>query len=121
MEQIRIDKKRLVDTLTINREKHTAKAVAAKEGYRLELIETLEKLLGQAKSGDKIDHNLDLSHPEDYTKEYDAVLQMLDFEQNQEVVLSNRDFRRYVLDEWDWQRSFGGSNSLYLSKVGYKD
>ena len=47
--------------------------------------------------------------------DYERVLSMLSLSLDDEVKLGEADYRRYVLDEWEWQGSFATNTTSYLA------
>ena len=44
--------------------------------------------------------------PTSHEKDYDIAIEMLEWHQGEEFRLERDQFRQYVQDRWDWQRSF---------------
>ena len=51
--------------------------------------------------------------PENHTRDYERVIQMLERSLDETVSLSETDFRAYVQDDWDWKRAFLTSSAQY--------
>lgn len=49
------------------------------------------------------------SAPESHQKDYEKAIKILDFECKNTIVLSEKDYKQYLLDEWEWTRSFNNS------------
>lgn len=58
--------------------------------------------------------NINLSRPRSNEKSYQMALDMLNYDINEEVVLSDKEFQNLVQDKWDWSREFDFSKSIYL-------
>lgn len=116
MRTCKVKKSQLITTLRENREKHQREFQDAWKGYQDALITAFQKRLEQAKAlkpGGSVSHSITLDTPTDHTAEYDRALKMLEWEQDEILVLSMNDFNCYVMDDWDWQRSFKAIASNY--------
>lgn len=114
MQNITVDKLRLQETLEKNRDKHRALFLQAQEKYRERVIEELDRRLADARSGRKIDIFISLPEPEDYTGEFDTAISMVEWDENETITLSERDFQRYVLNKWEWAHAFAANTTSYL-------
>lgn len=113
MEEITVNKAKLIETMKANREKHHEIVVEAQEGFRQKVIERLDELLELARDGRKINLHIGLAMPEDHTDEYDTVIGMLELDLDDTVLLDMSQYRQWVQDQWGWQRSFTTSNAVY--------
>jgi len=115
MQSVKVDTAHLRTIVQTNRDAHHKVFIEAMEGYRKLAIEELEHSIQEAKAGRKIHRLILLEEPVDQTKQYDTILRMLSLTTEAEVTLSYREFRQYVMDEWDWMDQFVMSNSRYVS------
>lgn len=118
MNKITVKKKKLVSTLRDNRKKHNEDFHEATVGYQEEMIEFLRGKLDSVTAGEKI--NLFDNYPkepESHVESYDEVILMLEYGEDTELALESHDFKRYVLDKWEWKREFEVSNAGYLNKL----
>jgi hypothetical protein len=44
--------------------------------------------------------------PEDHTKDYDQVIEMLKMSVDEELEIESDQFACYVMDDWDWKEDF---------------
>jgi len=117
MNKITVKKDKLVKTLRFNRKKHQEDFNKALDGYRETLVEYLENQLGKAMNKEDVDFHSDYPiKPSSYVEQYDEVILMLEYGEDTEMALESHDFKRYVLDKWDWKRNFEVSNAGYLNK-----
>ena len=65
MDEIKVDKARLIKTLKKNRRKHRAIFLKAQEVYREQMIKELDRALDEAKNGGAIRRGFSLPVPED--------------------------------------------------------
>lgn len=113
MDEITVNKAKLIATMKENRERHHAIVLEAQTGFRVKVIERLDEMLKLAASGQKINLNVGLAMPEDHTDEYDTVIGMLELDINETVLLDMTQYRQWVQDQWGWQRSFTTTNAYY--------
>ena len=113
MESIRVNKAELLTTLEANRAKHRQIFEEACDGYQKAVIKELEAQLKRAKEGIRQTMLISIPAPIDQTKEYDRAVAMLKMSVDKEVLLSELDFRCYVLDDWDWKQRFLASSRAY--------
>jgi len=116
MDTITVIKTDLLDTLTRNREEHRTMFLAAQDRYRDQMVEELDRALRDAREGRKIKRAFALPVPEDYTSTFDTVIEMLAWDQNDTVELTQQDFQRYVQNKWEWERSFASNTGSYLAQ-----
>ena len=114
MKSVRINKDKLLGTVKENREVHIADYNEAMEGYREELEERLVDKLESLRAGELPSQNFrDLPIPQVHTDEYDQAISMLEFSVDDTIELEHREFRQYVLDQWDWKAIFAASTANY--------
>jgi len=113
MKAIKVNKVDLIQILEKNRKEHRAIFEEALEGYKKAIIAELERRLVRAKKGKIIDHIINVQQPTDQTKDYDRALGMLKMSLENEVELTEQDYRSYVLDDWNWKSQFLASNAFY--------
>lgn len=118
MENIKIEKKSLLEIIKKNRAEHEAIFLKAQEGFRKTIIEVMELGLAAARAGKKVDRVLWTIEPMNQTKDYDRAIRMIEMSVDDTVELSEDDFNSYVLDDWSWKERFTVNNvtSGYSSK-----
>ena len=113
---------KLLTALTANREQHIKDYDEAVINYKKILIEELEKMLGLAKEGQAVGHNIALRKPESHVKQYDQAITMLNMTSDTEIEIDGYVFAQLVMDEWDWQDSFTSNTKSFstfsLSRPG---
>lgn len=111
------EKAAVLTRLTKNRNGHRDKVLKAQEVYQQKVIEELETRLDQAKNGQPVDPSFlgRFPIPEDYTKEYDRVIDRIQSQLGSTVLLTDHEFNQYMRDEWDWQNRFVASSAAYLA------
>ena len=118
MQKITVPKKKLLEILKVNREKHKTDFDAAHDVWRTDVIEAMQKNLDDAKAGKKPETYIHLDEPKSQLDEYDTIIGMLELATEFEVMLDSREYSQYVQDKWIWKEHFYASNSGYLSKAG---
>lgn len=115
METVTIKKEILLERVRQNRDAHRKLIQKAREGHRARAILEFEEQLLRAKAGRRFKTDLRLIEPEDHTGDYDRLIEMLELSANDLIALRERDFRRYVQDDWDWKEEFQHSVARYLN------
>ena len=113
MRHVTVDRDEFIEKVTVNRDQHRAVFDKAHEGYRARLTLELERRIKDLRRGRRIDHYIRLPEPEDHTGDYDRILQMAVMSLHDEIELSETEFARYVMDQWDWKDAFEETTSLY--------
>jgi len=113
MQNVKVDRTAVLERVKTNREQHRKIVLEAMEGYRTAVIKELDRMLSDAKEGKRIRTRVELIAPQDHTREYDTVIDMLQMSVENEVTLTSVDFMRYVRDEWEWQHQFLEANAAY--------
>ncbi len=125
MNDITVEKTKLIEALRKNREAHRKIFLEAQDGYRAAAIAEFEKRLRAMRDGKKFSVTVHLVAPMDQTKDYDRAIAMLEMSENAMIELSELDFRCYVMDEWSWKHQFNTSNRGYslslASSLGSQD
>ena len=103
----------LLAILKKNRSGHRMIFSEAWEEYRAQVIKAMEHNLDQAREGGDIRLSLSMRIPEDHTEEYDAVIGLLELSTDDTVELTAHDYERFVLDRWEWKRSFEANTMSY--------
>lgn len=109
-----VEKNEIMRVIEKNRESHRTIFKEAIEGYRKKALEVLQQHIKEIEAG-KFFTYISMTQPEDHTRDYDRVLDMLKRHQDSEISLSEPDYAMYVLDDWQWKRQFLTSNSQYSS------
>lgn len=123
MREVKIDRSRLAKTVTANRQKHVEEYELALDGYKQQLANRLKDLTKQVRTAiaDQIlevqVNTFDLPQPENHVSDYDTVLEMIDFSVDTEFVLTQQEFKQYVLDEWHWTAQLVSSNKFYAASM----
>jgi hypothetical protein len=114
MQTIKIETEQLLKVIKENRTKHIRDYFDSYAGYREEAIKKLKEILSDAEKGKKIRTFFTLHEPENHTDDYDRIITMLEMTSDISVEIIQRDFDRYVMDNWEWTDRVSETNALYL-------
>ena len=112
---VTVHKNALLCRLKENRDNHLDLYKKAYEGYRKAIISDLEFKLDRIKDRKEIQLHIRHSPPEDHTKDYDDVIDMLEMHNGDEMTLTQSQFVCYVRDDWGWKKQWTTSNSAYVN------
>lgn len=110
---IKMTTRHLLETVSKNRDKHKEIVHKAIDKYKELAIKEFEKHIKSIKSGKRVRRYLSLVEPKDHTKDYDLIISMLKVHTEGYIEISAREYKNYVLDEWDWTDNFVTTNSSY--------
>jgi len=117
MKEITINKKNLVTTLYKNMETHNKEYNEVMVKYLAMAVKAVDKLLKKLKKGEvNTSLYIDLQKPKSNVQDYKTAIEMLELEVNTNVTISEREFRQYIKNEWEWTRSFEFSKTTYLDQ-----
>ena len=109
-QKINVSKTRLLETLRYNRTEHAKELVILRKNY----LDTIRgKLETAEKDLTKVNEIRHVLPPEDHTKDYDQLIAMLEYADNQNIDLTSSEFDQFVQDNWDWKDRNRNSSSLY--------
>lgn len=142
--KIEVNRLKLIETLTANREKHKQDYREALDGYKAMALEKLQQGYEDAKV--KLDKNLlrgkgaiaefdpnnprgvsdyltlvesiqvELRVPRDFSKDYDAAIDMAKWDVRETLELTHAEFQCFVRDVWDWTSDFANTTMMYSNK-----
>ena len=140
---VTVDRMKLLETLRSNRDTHTKSYRESVAGYKEQASAALKKQLEAAKKA--IDDNAEmiavkidrfdpdeplgdqvvvlgkisftLEVPKDHTASYDVAIQMAEWEVGETIELTQSQFQCFVMDRWDWKKSFEYLNKSYTGKI----
>lgn len=113
--------------LRINLETHREEYDTALQGYWLEVEEQAKNIASKARAlakeavSDKKPENfhgwsITARRPEDHSKDYERVIDMLELAQETTIKLNEHTFATYVRDEWEWKQDFLATSAFYSGK-----
>lgn len=115
MDKVTVNKNELLATLRENRDKHVETYERAAAGYRERAIRLLNERLELAKSEKNFDLHFNLQEPTDHTDEYNQAIKMLEMSVEDHVVITDYEFRQFVMDKWNWKDTFVTTTSMYIN------
>jgi hypothetical protein len=111
---MKFNRQRLIEVLTENRAKHRKEYDEAVEEYWQAVRRKLDKIMVKYKNRENVGYVVTMPRPStSHEKDYDRVLQMLQMAVETEVSLSEKDFARYILDDWEWKDDFNTTKGSY--------
>ena len=116
MQNIKVDKTKLIDILKNNLKTHTDEYNEALDGYHAEVTKCLTEALNKAIDGVEYVTHIRLDKPLTNTESYETVIGMLELDTSEIIELNEHEYRQYVQDNWDWSRNAKLVNSTYLGK-----
>ena len=120
MDKMRFNKSELLQVINKNREEHIKTYEEAVAGYKGELIKCLEAMVQMAKEDKAYFSSVEIKRPESHVEDYDNVIQMLEMCTDEEILLTDLEFRHYIRDQWHWQEHFLMSNSKWSASAREK-
>lgn len=111
---INVNKNRLIKTIKSNKENHIIEYGEAVTAYKIEVHKQLDKLRDKIDSG-SLDINFDLTKPINNEENYDKIVEMFEWEENELVELGQDEFREYVQDETAFALQAKMSNTFYTA------
>ncbi|KKL88664.1 hypothetical protein LCGC14_1922450 [marine sediment metagenome] len=105
----------LLETVKENYALHRQKFEEAMDGYKIKVIELLEEHIQRIRDNAPEKVFIQLPMPEDHSKDYERVIEMLKWSGDTHLVLDESEFATYVLDQWGWQEGFSQTYAMYSS------
>jgi hypothetical protein len=115
LDTVRLRKDDLIAAIRGNRDGHRAAFLQAQQGWHTIVLEELERRLADARAGRKVNTIFSYPEPVDHTRDYDRVLRILDMSLDPELELSQQDFAKYVMDDWEWKAQWTQSTVAYAA------
>lgn len=113
MNDVNLNRVELLQIVRENRQKHV-------DGYKEDVIKYKKLVLSILKENEKCILADDItniknipSEPSNYIVDYDRAIRMLELSIDDTITLSEKDFNRLVLDEWNW------TSGLLMEKLRY--
>jgi hypothetical protein len=114
--RVKVDRQTLLSKLTANRNTHKQEFEEAWIDY---LSLAKKELRKAARNVDKTEKSSPVKAPSLYPipasheDDYDRIIGLLQFTEDEEIELDDRDYERYVLDNWEWKEQFATTNAFY--------
>ena len=124
---VEVNRLKLIETLKSNRGKHVKEYEEAKAGYKSALLEKQyekRKVEIGAINDEDIEKQEDyvqllaavtihMKVPRSFAKEYDAAIDIANWDVRETLELSHAEFTCFVRDEWDWKVEFTATSKMY--------
>jgi hypothetical protein len=121
MQKVKVKTNILLNKLRENKEKHIKEYNEASKNWKIKTTEALKKFhqesLQRLESSDRIEyiHFSCPVKPISHETDYILAIEMLEFSVDQELELTQQEFKTYVQDEWNWKHEFTTVNSAYTT------
>lgn len=113
--EVKVKRGWLIGVVQKNRDEHRDTFTKAHQKYQDAIIKWLTEYLEEARTT-KRDITVKYfqgAQPEDHTIDYDLVLDMLKNGSEDTINITGSDYRRFVLDRWDWTQQFVSASNAY--------
>lgn len=120
MQNITVEKARLLEALKNNKKTHVDDFNLAWEGFMKQAqmnVEELLKALKKAPRGQAPQLYIGLEAPRNHEHDYQRAIEMCDWETGDQIDLTEEEFQQFVQDDWNWKHQFNTSNQLYTGSV----
>ena len=116
MNKVKVSKQELVEKLKENREVHIAEYTEMIQDYKSKVTKELKKILKESKNKNNWDPrtSVHLDKPRSYATEYNQIIGLLEMSVEDTFDISQEEYNKYVLNQWNWSSSFEFSKMSYL-------
>jgi hypothetical protein len=104
--EVEVNKQELLTILRQNKADHRAIFEEALIGFARTAERLLQQQLDALRAGQRRSINATLPVPSDHTADYDRAIKMVEMAVGSTLILTERDFAQYVMDDWGWQNEF---------------
>lgn len=111
--ELKYPKEKLLGQIKTNRDAHAREYETAMVKYRVKVIESLNARLAVAQQNKDVPHSIDVVRPQEYLREYDRAIRMLEMTSASEIDLDAGSFAQLVMDEWSWKQNFASTTMSY--------
>jgi wyosine [tRNA(Phe)-imidazoG37] synthetase (radical SAM superfamily) len=112
---ITVKKLQLIEQLKVNMANHIKEYENAVVAYKEEALKQLSQQIKEVEEGSLV-ARLNLVTPINSSKEYEKVIEMFEWEINDDVELEQDEFNQFVLDEFDFAVNAKFANTMYFAK-----
>jgi hypothetical protein len=110
----KIKKGVLLGILTANRKYHIDQYTKAVSKYRELAVQQLDEQCARLRTGKgPLRIHFTLPVPERHTSDFDRVITMVELDTREEIDLSESDAMKYIMNHWEWERSFASNTTAY--------
>jgi len=116
MKTVRIKRSELTSALESNLKQHRSDLEESLANYRKLCLKKLSDYAKRIRAGENTKIGFFETPPEDHSEDYETVLAMLSMSQDDVIEIEQADFRRYVMDQWEWQEEWKAKSMQYLRR-----
>lgn len=113
-QELKFKRDEIIAIMKKNRDGHRDEFEKAQKGFREDFIQRLDRMLDDARKGRAFVQHVGLQPPMNMTKEYDKVIRMFELTTEDELILDEREFAQYIMDDWGWKEQVSTSNRQYI-------
>lgn len=117
METVQMSKTKLIEILKENLKNHISHYNKALEGweddYATQMENEVERIGNGTWNGEAF--LFTESKPKSYAESYEEMISQLEHDIRDTIELYSTDYRKYVLDKWEWKKQFAASTMKYLA------
>ena len=111
--ETKVNKSELILKIKQNKENHVKEYDKAVIAYKEEALKQLNAQIKKVEEG-ALDAKLDLITPINNAESYDKIIEMFEWEVEDQVVLKQDEFNEYVQDETEFAMQAKFSNMMYV-------
>jgi len=116
MKNVTLAKAELIAVITSNQLTHNQEYAEMMQAFKVEVATETKAMIEFNASREKdFRTSIDVREPMSHNDEYDRILSMLNMSVDDNITLSQEEYRQYVLDEWSWAGMFAMSKTRYLN------
>lgn len=114
MNEVKVEKQRLLGELEKNLDQHSRELEELKTERQKAVLNYFESEKQKVQSDSKYQPEIkSFPMPESHIKDYKKVIKMVEMSVENEIVLTDRQFSEYVMDDWNWKVGFNLTKSMY--------
>ncbi len=113
LDTVLLSKGDLLEKVQHNYASHRQKFEEAVNGYRDKAVQLLQDHVERILANAPEQVVVSLPWPEDHSEDYERVIEMLEWSEDDELELNEHQFATYVLDQWGWQAGFSETYAMY--------
>lgn len=111
-----VDKAKLIEIVTENRNNHRGLFEEAVEGYKVRAQQELNKHIERLLDGDPVSISIHMAPPQDHTDDYDRAIRMIELHNGEDITLDEEDSAQFLMDDWGWSNAFAGAYTASTGK-----
>ena len=111
--QVTCKRVKVLETLKKNLTTHSKVVEEAKVGWKTKAEAMLKSKMDDLASGKLRSLSVMLSPPQDHTDAYKLAIEMMEWHEEDTIVLDGQQVQNLIKDEWDWSRDFWIGNEGY--------